>query len=506
MATRPAMSRAMLAAHRCCRCSSLPSIVTGTLSLQGGSDRTGGAQKSIPWPRFHSTASNASAAVAAPSSPPPMTLRNLSKPFLLLCHPDKIPASSPDLREVNLRATQTLNGLIDAVEEIYRQSVLDHPPSSGGKAEIRARYAVEFLVPSDADRGLKGKKRSRKIGLRARDRMYTRREVVVTFPRALREGMDTVDGRGRTPARVAEAVRKRAAEEIVRLLRAAGAVVPLGATNLGRSDEGGYERRDALMEEVGLSEMETGGRYPFADRARFSSSLFKQRGQRSETPYEKSRRKFMDSVDWKEHRRRMDRAYEDARADLATQGLVRNSEERREQLISDILSRVSIDPQHDVKANSQRDQHSPVDHRTDEEMGLDPLHQLIAFRRLSLLLGDNFDELQMETMGRLWENLTIVLTPARDGQPSPSRDADGNIIVESSSAYGIPRRRNPMVAARDSGFKFTYGGDGDVTAHMPVDFTDDELLSQMNCNVWDYMNICGDGLEDLYPPHFMPDA
>ena len=56
--------------------------------------------------------------------------------------------------------------------------------------------------------------------------------------------------------------------------------------------------------------------------------------------------------------------------------------------------------------------------------GLDVIAQLVAIRRLSLLLYDNFDHLQMERMGRMWERLVIVFTPPRR-KIKKSRSAGG---------------------------------------------------------------------------------
>lgn len=65
--------------------------------------------------------------------------------------------------------------------------------------------------------------------------------------------------------------------------------------------------------------------------------------------------------------------------------------------------------------------------------GLDVIAQLVAIRRLSLLLYDNFDHLQMERMGRMWERLVIVFTPPRR-KIKKSRSAGGREGGEWSSS------------------------------------------------------------------------
>lgn len=235
--------------------------------------------------------------------------------------------------------------------------------------------------------------------------------------------------------------------------------------------------------------------------------------------------------------------------------------------------------------------------------GLDVIAQLVAIRRLSLLLCDNFDHLQMERMGRMWERLVIVFTPPRrtnkrgggsvrersslignsrrgdssasssslvrwvneDGTPivrhHPGRkltkwerrkrhrekmmpvsrgwmrhvansllgnhkkmigggkeavvgftnkssghvDDDGSTTIatgttnndtttSSSSSSPLPHNTTMM---SESGFKFSYGTSSDqsvghVTAYIPIDFRDGELVRQLYTHVYDYFdNCCG---------------
>ena len=263
-----------------------------------------------------------------------------------------------------------------------------------------------------------------------------------------------------------------------------------------------------LVDELDLRGM---GVDTFLKRGRFSdgSGAAAKGATRPRTQYEKSRQEFVKSVDWAELRRRSEEALRDAEADVATSRIMKRDERRKEQMISNVLARVTVDANPVRESNSKNldDTSSETsvvkDKRTDEEKGLDPINQLIALRRLSLLLADNYDELQMDDMSKLWDNTHIVLTPSRDfDDGTPARDEAGNTIVQSSAAYGIPRRRNPLIASKESGFKFTYGSDGGITVYVPVDFTDEELTLQLTSNVWDVYNLCGDGVEDLYPNWF----
>ena len=463
---------------------------------------------------FSSTSSEPSSSSSSPSS---VSLRRLSAPFLLLCHPDKISSSSPDLRETNLRATQTLNGLIDTVEALYdrcgsSQGIATQP---AGRIELQGRYEVEFLVPCSSDDDLAGGGKKKRRGGGDWQASYTRRSIIITYPASLRDGVQVTDASGRFSLAAASALRKRTAKEIVRLLKVAGASVPedvLGSLLDDADEVGGdhgsasYGHEDYLVDELDLGGL---GVDNFLRRGRFRGASGAGGSRRPRTQYEKSRQEFVKSVDWAELRRRSEEALRDAEADVATSRIMKRDERRKEQMISNVLARVTVDANPVRESNSKNldDTSSETsivkDKRTDEEKGLDTINQLIALRRLSLLLADNYDELQMNDMSKLWDNTHIVLTPSRDfDDGTPARDEAGNTIVQSSAAYGIPRRRNPLIASKESGFKFTYGSDGGITVYVPVDFTDEELTLQLTSNVWDVYNLCGDGVEDLYPNWF----
>ena len=178
--------------------------------------------------------------------------------------------------------------------------------------------------------------------------------------------------------------------------------------------------------------------------------------------YERSRQRFVNNVDWKRIHRLTQEAVADMEADLATEGSVRGYAKRRQGVITNILSKI----------------------RVAEDAEIPIMEQLIAFRRLSLILEDNFDELYMEDMGRMWENLVIVLKGERDYNTS-------------SSAM---RKRTKR--AQETGFQFSYGTNGVVTIHIPIDFGDEELVAELDRNLWDFYNLVGNGVEDLYPKWF----
>jgi hypothetical protein len=245
-----------------------------------------------------------------------------------------------------------------------------------------------------------------------------------------------------------------------------------------------------------------------------------------------------------------DDAFEDAKADSATarMGLYNpNTKEgraRREQLVSEICSRAEIwMGGHENGDDNQNLEIIPE--------GLDVVAQLVAIRRLSTVLLDNFEYLNMEKMGRMWENLVIVFTPPRDGRrrhlKSKRSDTNDQDVVRRHSPHpgrklkkwerkmkkrertsqperGFMRRvaeyhfntvekkqqanedndsneeeQSPELSSpsqvSESGFKFSYGGQkdqgsGQVIAYIPIDFGDYEIVRQLHVYLYDYFDNC----------------
>ena len=280
----------------------------------------------------------------------------------------------------------------------------------------------------------------------------------------------------------------------------------------------------------------------------------------------RGRRRFMNSIRWDKFALDYDNAFQDARADWTTERLglydtnTVRGRERREEFVSRICAGVRVRR----VAGGGRDDDDDKSLSDDIPEGLDVVAQLVAMRRLSILLYDNFDQLKMEKMGRMWERLVIVLTPPRrrnelmvparrDGASSsrttivshPGRkltkyerrrrrrermepasrgrmrhDAETYRERKRVKESGEDKRTSVAVGAVDadedfgqrttppsphsfgdnslySGFKFSYGtksdqGVGHVTAHVPIDFRDGELVRQLQTHVREYFdNCCG---------------
>jgi hypothetical protein len=155
--------------------------------------------------------------------------------------------------------------------------------------------------------------------------------------------------------------------------------------------------------------------------------------------YRANRERFTSAINWKEYEKVYRAAVADMQADRMTSGLVRNHAGRRRRLIAKILSHAECDDTVDLT------------------------EQLVAFRRLSLLLDEHFDELQLEDLGAHWESCRLELSSDRD-------------------------------------FAFSLHPDNTVTIRIPVDFTDEQLIRELDRNLWDFVDIVeDDSFSGIFP-------
>ena len=139
-------------------------------------------------------------------------------------------------------------------------------------------------------------------------------------------------------------------------------------------------------------------------------------------------------------------------ADIATYGYLKDPR-RRHEFLNRLLARVQLDK---------------------DATQIDMMEQLVCFRRLSLIFNDNFEDLKFEEMGKMWEELTIILTDPR--------------------TFNISKRKKK---SGESGFRFTYSADNKVTIHVPIDFQDNELISELKQNLQDFAELFGDSFEEI---------
>ena len=501
------------------------------------------------------------------------SLKKTIRPFLRACHPDAIAAMvdkkhplSKQAKEVNLSAIQTVNGMIDALEELIARCT---PPSykqdrtnfrSGSLPELKSQYEVEFILPYsrlEADSTEQSD---------AKD--LTRRSVIISFPRELRTSVrkwaltifpthqktefDEHHPQEAEALQTAADLRNHAAHEFVRLLKIAGMDVPslsaeMEPQHMRHKSEDQWTLSDQFLHELGIdpSSEDT------ISTARSQVNAFFGRGQTqtakratgpaplaySNPHLQQQRQAFMDSVDFRSFRDKYDQAFLDAQADFTTDKLdlyndnTLEGRERRERFVSDICSTARI-MRSPVESDSSDDDYMDIPE------GLDVVHQLIAIRRLSALLYDNFEYLQMENYGRLWENVTIVLVPPRpDGRKYRSDvfNPDDHQTRKKASKWKRrlkKREKGSRVPSRDAmryvakshkemsknddddvddeplpetGFKFSYGSVSDqsvghATAYIPIDFGDEELIHMLHRHVHDYFdNVLGTNPVFDYP-------
>lgn len=154
-------------------------------------------------------------------------------------------------------------------------------------------------------------------------------------------------------------------------------------------------------------------------------------------------------IDWDEEKKRMEQAVKRMEYDIATLGL--SDDRRKRYVVSNIVGRVRFYPE-----------------------TVSSLDQLITLRRLSLLLMDEFDTLQIEDYGKLWENLVIVVVASNN-------DASA-IIREDTTFHSNNSNRNRMSKkkkqALESGFKFSLRGDYDLVVSIPLSFVDRQFINE----------------------------
>jgi hypothetical protein len=376
-------------------------------------------------------------------------------------HPDLqgigIEKSTAIAREVNLEALQTLNGMIDTIDQIYNRAADPLKFTLKGRIDLQKKYVIEFLVPTDNPKA--GAKKPKDVP------MSSRRSVELIFSEREINSVQMIDSNGKYSIIAATALRVKAMREISKLLRVAGLQIPrdlesqineISSMN-ANLDDMSY-RENLLYDELNLQGNHLNRNFGHSARPK--------------SQYEQSREKFMQATDWKKYNKMYDAALTDMEKDVATEGLISMNEERVQRFVAEVISRVR------------------VDEKSLDEPSLDVLQQLIAIRRLSLLLNDNFVELEMEDMGRLWESLFIVLVPERKKKEGKT---------------GLPNSRlRRMKKGKESGYKFSYNADDSITAYIPIDFLDDELIAEFKSHLNDFYSLClsKGGIDDYFPSYY----
>jgi len=363
------------------------------------------------------------------------TLRNMMKPFYLKCHPDV--QASETAKEVNLAALKTINSLMDTMEATCNGKLVDWPIT----------LDVEFLIPIHDPKVKKME-------------LTSRRTVELLLPpKSLRDTI--IRSMGEQKQQAMESLQRKIKFEFAKILKIAGLPAP-DLIDYANDDGSAIDMNSWLHDEIGLNDYEDGNplkpkrgmNHSFGGRQRFTTN---QRPERPQTPWEQSRARFTSNIDQKKLNEMYQGALVEMQADIATYGYMKDAR-RRQDFISSILARVRLDK---------------------DATKIDTMEQLVAFRRFSLIFNDNFDDLKFEDMGKMWEELTIVLTDPRS---------------YSTAGTSIRKRKTRFL---DSGFRFTYSADNTVTVHIPIDFQDDELMVELKQNLSDFAELVGDSFDDI---------
>jgi hypothetical protein len=368
---------------------------------------TATALTSSPSYRSLATSSSSSSSGAA-------SLKKLIQPFVLKCHPDMAAQQGlPNTAvQVNLKAIQNLNSYIDGVAHLEKQTGTGNPFSSQEWVEIEFVMAFQHQASSSSSAG---------AGAGAAQPTTSRRRVELQVP---------------PPHMALPKVSWHVQRQVVKLLRMADLPIPKLALDNDDEHEQHYDDDNDNSSSLEMDEEWMAGQA--LNQA--SSS----RG--GKTSWDRSRERFLRRINWTKFDKAYQRALRDAQASLETQGLVRDSPKMRKQLLARILSHIEF---------------------TD---AVQPLERLVAYRRLLRLLDekDNFEYLQLESFGKYWEELHLVITESRP--------------YNTSSSAMRKRRQRHM----ETGYRFTIHHDNSVTVQIPVDFQNDELIQELHRNVCDF--------------------
>jgi Domain of unknown function (DUF4460) len=347
------------------------------------------------------------------------TLKKMMKPFFLKCHPDV--QTSPTSRQVNMVAIQTLNGFMDTLDATCDGKIVDWPQM----------LPIEFLLVTEEITARKRKPLEN----------ITRRKVELVIPPvSLRDTI--VQSKGADRQKSIQRLQIAVQHQLGKVLQIAGLPVPQGI-------EATVEQENFFDDYL---ENEVLGGHAAPMGRRFANE------RRPRTKRQASRERFMSSLDPERVDKMYTEALKDLEAHIATSGFVKNNAKLRQDLVNKIIAKVRID----------------------NDAAIEVMDQLITLRRLSLIMEDNFEKLHMEVFGRMWEEMTIILTNPRD-------------FGTSGSALNKRRKRG-----EESGFRFTYCSDNRVTIHIPLDFSDKELLAELDQHLWDWFNMVEESWVDLF--------
>jgi hypothetical protein len=353
-----------------------------------------------------------------------------------------------------LKAVQTVNAYLDALEAV-RSIAENHRTLPIIRQESDRWYDVEFALKKMSESEDETSLWKRSKGKRSRSQTaeddsstVSYRVVQLSLPPPHQWPVNNLPIKSPRHANVLYAFERHANSELVKLLKVADIEIPTSlqeAVSLRRRQNGQLGSDDAIEYRDGLGIPR----------------------RRPKTLYEQSRERFVNGIDWNRFHQVYKQTLEEDQMEQDVEGLIYKDRNIRRKFIARIVSNV-------------RFAGDPGNSSEPDGVEIPVTEQLIAFRRLSLLLDDYAEELHLEEFGKYWETMTIVLTPHRN-----------------ASAF----RRKRDKRARETGFRFTLHHDNTVTVHVPIDFHDEELLQELDRNLWHFYNLIDDGMEGIFPSY-----
>lgn len=373
--------------------------------------------------QYYLSFSSLAAKSSRSTKPQPPSLRRLVSPFLLLCHPDKF-ALIPTSQKVNLKAVQTLNEWIDLCETYiqYTKPNNDKTVAALPKKPSSQEFVVEFIVPSEGSDakydnsssvGAPVKVVKRKKG--EKGVLHSRRQVTLIFPFDEKYDHSLLSIEKNNKAKMHDIIQARARREILKLIRSAGLKPPT-------SYESEIEKKDEEIIQRGMADDDGAAKDSYyssstSEGIHFVNKLAKdlhgdsdtnnnivggRKGiplfgrRRARAYWEKSQKKFAESINWKalrEMEKREDEKFMENFISIKMGG----HEERKRKIIADLVARIRF-------VDCNMNENGSIEQREDDgdttfSSDITQLDQLIAIRRISLLLQDNFDKFQFERSG-----------------------------------------------------------------------------------------------------------
>uniref|UniRef100_A0A7S1BW80 DUF4460 domain-containing protein n=1 Tax=Corethron hystrix TaxID=216773 RepID=A0A7S1BW80_9STRA len=222
----------------------------------------------------------------------PRNLRAAIRPFVKLIHPDRY-GDNDSARKTNAAALQTLNSMMDGLEEVISSDGAGIRPSSG----LGRRYEIEFVVPTGGDR------RSSSAADTTTETV-TRRSIVLTFDVAVRPDQLRVRGR----------------REISRLLKVAGL--------MSSEETEGWDREHGTLHGY-IPKNEDGERGRGYGGDRFERNRLQREHK------DRLRREY--NVDWREEKRKHAKAVAAMERDLETLGIC--TEDMARDAVADLIGK-----------------------------------------------------------------------------------------------------------------------------------------------------------------------